>query len=62
VDERLGCRCYIAERVNMRHHVVPKASLECCSRIEVDIVQVLSHLIDCFTRNVHSELALRFRK
>jgi hypothetical protein len=60
MNERLGGRRDFAERMHVRHHVVAKASLIRSDCIEVDIVEVLAHLIDRFDRNGNSEIALSF--
>src|SRR5215208_4074245 len=60
VDERLRCRGDVAESMNMRHHIVSESTLVCSDLIEVDVVEMGAHLLDCFRRNCYAELTLRF--
>ena len=50
----------VAERVDVRHHVVAKAPLVRGDDVEVDVVEMRAHLRDRLVRNRHAELLLRF--
>ena len=48
----------VAERVDVRHHVVPEATLVRGDGVEVDVVEVRAHLRDRLVGNRHAELLL----
>ena len=50
MNESARRRRDVAERVDVRHHVVPKPSFVRRDRLEVDIVEVRAHLRDALRR------------
>ena len=59
VDERLRRRRDVAERVDVRHHVVAEAPLVRGDGVEVDVVEVRAHLRERLVGNRNAELAAR---
>src|SRR5438477_7499175 len=59
MNERLRGRSSVTERVNVRHHIVSEPSLVRGGDFEVDVVEMLAHLRDCFIGNLNAELFFR---
>ena len=58
MDEAARRRRDVAERVDVRHHVVAEAPLVRRDRVEVDVVEVRAHLRDRLVGNRNAELLL----
>jgi len=58
MNERLCGRCRIAERVNVRHHVMTKSLLVGGNGLEVDLVEIGAHLLDRSVRDRDPQLTL----
>ena len=52
----------VAERVDMRHHVVTEPFLKIRDRREVDVVEMRPHLGDRRRGNIDTQLLLTFRE
>ena len=50
----------VAERVDVRHHVVPEPPLVRGDRLEVDVVEMRAHLRDRLVGDRHAQLLLGF--
>jgi hypothetical protein len=62
VDYPSGSRGYIAESVNVGHHIVSKLFFILIGCPVVDVIEVLSHLLELLGGNVQAKCLLRFRQ
>jgi hypothetical protein len=60
VDEAARRGSNVAERMDVRHHVMPKPTLVGRDHIEIDVVEVRPHLRDRLVGNRNTELLFRF--
>ena len=57
---RHGGRALFPEHMDMAHYVVTQIFFHCFNSLEVDVIQMLAHLIELFIGYIKSELFFAF--